>query len=235
LTFVLASLLASPAVAAPILGNYPDTSVPLSTDTTVSPSAAPTNTSRITVSTTTDFQGTFAAETQTGVVRVTNAHPAGLYPVTVVAFDSAGATATKTFTLTVTTPVTCLPVNFAKATNYATASVPMSIAVGDFNSDGKQDLAVADAGSDVVALLFGDGAGKFSRYPRLLLAGGDAAALAAGDFNGDGIQDLAVANRNSGTVSILLGKGRGTFKLPTTYGTFTEASSPRPLLLTSSQ
>ena len=93
----------------PTLGNYPDTSLPLSTDTTVTPDAPPTNTTSINVSTSTNFNGTLAGDPTTGVVRVTDAHPAGTYTVTVTAFDSGGATATKTFTLTVTTPVTCTP------------------------------------------------------------------------------------------------------------------------------
>ena len=94
-------------IAAPTLGNYPDTSLPLSTDTTVIPDAAPSDTTSINVSTSTDFNGTLTGDPTTGVVRVTDAHPAGTYTVTVTAFDSGGATATKTFTLTVTTPVTC--------------------------------------------------------------------------------------------------------------------------------
>src|SRR5438105_13139561 len=68
---------------APILGNYPDTSLPLSTDTTVIPDAAPTNTTSINVSTSTNFKGTLAGNPATGVVRVTDAHPAGTYIVTV--------------------------------------------------------------------------------------------------------------------------------------------------------
>ena len=218
ITLILAvgSLLATAAVATPILGNYPNTSLPLSTDTTATPDAAPTGANSITVSTSTDFKGTFAGDRITGVVRITDAHPAGNYTVTVTASDRDGATTTKTFTLTVTTPITCQPVSFATAVNYTTGSFPNSVAVGDFNGDGLQDLAVADTGSDVVAILFGDGAGNFNKYPRLYLAGDNAQAVAVGDFNGDGKQDLAVPNRivPDGTVSILLGKARGNFGLP---------------------
>ena len=121
LIFVSAILLAIAAVATPMLGNYPDTSLALSTDTTVTPDAAPTNTTSINVSTSTDFNGTLAGDPTTGVVRVTDAHPAGTYTVTVTAFDSGGATATKTFTLTVTTPVTCLPVGFSSPPTSALA------------------------------------------------------------------------------------------------------------------
>ena len=89
------------ATFTPTLGNYPDTSVRLSGDTTVTPDAAPTNTTSINVSTNTNFKGTFAASPTTGVVTVTDAHPAGTYTVTVTAFGPGGTT-TKTFTLTVT-------------------------------------------------------------------------------------------------------------------------------------
>ena len=60
----------------PTLGNYPDTSIPLSTDTTVTPDAAPTNTTRITVSTSTNFEGTLEgdpATVESVTVKLTNA------------------------------------------------------------------------------------------------------------------------------------------------------------------
>src|SRR5450631_3348580 len=82
------------------LGNYPDTSVSLSGDTTVTPDATPTNTTSINVSTNSNFNGTFAASPTTGVVTVTDAHPAGTYKVTVTAFGPGGPT-TKTFALTI--------------------------------------------------------------------------------------------------------------------------------------
>jgi hypothetical protein len=66
LIFTFASLLASTAVATPILGNYPDTSLPLSTDTTVTPDATPANTTSINVSTSTDFKGTLIGDRATG-------------------------------------------------------------------------------------------------------------------------------------------------------------------------
>ena len=145
----------------PTLGNYPDTSLPLSTDTTVTPDAAPTNTTSINVSTSTNFKGKLEGNPTTGVVRVTDAHPAGTYTVTVRAFDTGGLSATKTFTLTVTTPVTCNPLTFAAATNFGTAAQPVAVAVGDFNGDGKQDLATANFAANV-SILLGNGAGSFS-------------------------------------------------------------------------
>ena len=62
----------------PVLGNYPDTSLALSTDTTDTPDASPMNTERINVSTSTDFKGTLEGNPVTGVVRVTDATGAQL-------------------------------------------------------------------------------------------------------------------------------------------------------------
>jgi hypothetical protein len=193
----------------PVLGNYPDTSLALSTDTTDTPDASPMNTERINVSTSTDFKGTLEGNPVTGVVRVTDAHPAGAYTVTVRAFDSGGASATKTFTLTVTTPATCVPVRFATAALIA-GHGPQSATVGDFNGDGKQDLAVAN--SNTVSILLGDGTGGFSA-PTDFAGGGNSHSVSSsvvGDFNGDGKQDLAVINYPN-SLSILLGDGAGGF------------------------
>src|SRR5438445_13524919 len=90
---------------------------------------------------------------------MTDALPVVSYTVTVRAFDRGGASAIKTFTLTVTTPATCVPVRFATAGLIA-GHGPQSATVGDFNGDGKQDLAVAN--SNTVSILLGDGTGGFS-------------------------------------------------------------------------
>jgi hypothetical protein len=50
----------------PVLGNYPDTSLPLSTDTTVTPDATPMNTTSINVSTPINLKGTLEANPVTG-------------------------------------------------------------------------------------------------------------------------------------------------------------------------
>jgi hypothetical protein len=200
----------------PTLGNYPNTSLPLSTDTTVTPDAAPTNAASMNVSTSTNFKGKLEGNPTTGVLRVTDAHPAGTYTVTVKAFDSGGASATKTFTLTVTTPVTCNPLTFAAATNFGTAAQPVAVAVGDFNGDDKQDLVTANFAANV-SILLGNGAGSFGAATNFGV-GGAPTSVAVGDFNGDGKQDLVTANGNTNSVSILLGDGAGGFGAATNIG-----------------
>src|SRR5256714_3570207 len=146
-------------VMAPILGNYPKTSVSLSGDRTITPDSPPTNTTSINVSISTAFKGKLEGYPATGIVRVTDAHPAGTYRVAVRAFDSGGANVTKTFMLKVRTPATCNPVHFAAATNLPAGSGPYASAVGDFNGDGKQDLAVTNVKTNSGSGLVGNGKG----------------------------------------------------------------------------
>src|SRR5207247_3960170 len=103
----------------------------------------------------------------------------------------------------------------------AAGAYPASIAVGDFNGDGKADLAVANHVSHDVTILLGNGDGSFNPAPGSPVpAGYFPAAVVVSDFNGDGKPDLAVANfTNSFNLTILLGDGNGGF-------TPTEAAGP---------
>jgi len=92
-----------------------------------------------------------------------------------------------------------------------------AIGVGDFNGDGKRDLAVANYYSNNVVIMLGNGDGTFQPAPNTLTAGGPG-SVAVGDFNGDGKADLAVGVLAGNHVSIFLGKGDGTFQLlPVNY------------------
>ena len=89
----------------------------------------------------------------------------------------------------------------------------MGMAAGDFNGDGKLDLAAIDANG--VEILPGNGDGTFGQ-PIVTALNFSPASVAAGDFNGDGKLDIAVANPGTaehldGMLVVLLGKGDGTF------------------------
>ena len=51
------------------------------------------------------------------------------------------------------------PLSFAAAVNYAVGNVPTSVAVGDFNADGRPDLAVTNSNGDNVSVFLNTGTG----------------------------------------------------------------------------
>lgn len=80
-----------------------------------------------------------------------------------------------------------------------TATIPTAIAAADFNRDGKQDLAVAQATSVVIVL--GNGDRTFGA--RTDHETGDVpVALAGSDTNGDDQLDLVTANRGGKSVTM---------------------------------
>ena len=89
--------------------------------------------------------------------------------------------------------------------NFGVGNSPFSVAVGDFNNDTILDLAIANAGSNNVSILLGNGTGSFGTPATNFTVGTFPFSVAVGDFNGDTILDLAVANQGFNNVSILLG------------------------------
>jgi hypothetical protein len=87
-----------------------------------------------------------------------------------------------------------------------------SIAVGDLNLDGNQDIVLTPgirnhANSNFAFVYLGNGAGGFSGPTLADMPGGW--TIAIGDINGDGVPDLV-----SSAGEIALGIGNGTFKPP---------------------
>ena len=106
-------------------------------------------------------------------------------------------------------------VGFAQ-NSFPTGGSPNGVAVGDFNGDGKLDLAIANKGDNTVSILLGDGKGGFAAKVDFATAAGPT-GVAVGDFNGDGKLDLAVACSGANVISILLGNGNGTFASKTDF------------------
>jgi hypothetical protein len=86
---------------------------------------------------------------------------------------------------------------------------PQSIASGDFDRDGRPDVVTADAASNSVSILLGQGNGSFSSAGGVRLGSGPT-CVAVADLDADGDPDLATAH-TAGSVSLLPGQGDGSF------------------------
>lgn len=102
--------------------------------------------------------------------------------------------------------------------NYGSSNFASSVAVGDFNADGKIDLAVCSYGfgvNGVVSVMLGNGNGTFLAPVNYSVAP-NPFAITAADFNGDSKLDLATAGQG-GNISVILGNGNGTFQSAANY------------------
>jgi len=136
---------------------------------------------------------------------------------TITAADAANALPSATQIETIVAPPSaCASPGFAAAMNFAVGDQHLSMAVGDFNADGKADVAAVNSGSSSVSILLGNGAGSFTAATNFAV-GVSPHSVAIGDFNADGRADIATANQSSNNVSILLGNGAGGFAAATNF------------------
>jgi len=118
---------------------------------------------------------------------------------------------------------------FQPAVGYAMDNEGTSLAglvIGDFNRDGKPDIAVADNLKGELRVFLGNGDGSFHDGPQTPLAA-FVSGLAAADFNQDGKLDIA-ANMETPGIQILTGNGDGSFtagdSFPAFYGDWITAA-----------
>ncbi|HZV82232.1 MAG TPA: FG-GAP-like repeat-containing protein [Geobacteraceae bacterium] len=91
-----------------------------------------------------------------------------------------------------------------------------ALAVGDFNGDDIEDIAITRNSAGNVTVFKGNGVGTFAAGADITVGTAPVALLAA-DLNGDGLVDLAVLNGTDATISTVTGNKSGVFSVSSTF------------------
>jgi len=126
------------------------------------------------------------------------------------------------------------PAAFSSLTTIPTSSSPQSIFSMDLDGDGKPDLVIADADSNIVTVYHNNSTpGNISFVPQgsyILGSNAYPIGVTAGDLDGDGKPEIVVSNFYTPTISILLNTstpGYISFAAPISYpaGSYATAAS----------
>ena len=111
--------------------------------------------------------------------------------------------------------------SFSTPISYSTGldSVPYMVGVGDINKDTYLDIAVANFGTNSIAIFLGYGNRTFSSSRTISTNSSHPIWINVIDVNDDTTLDIITANYGTDSISIFYGYGNGTFYRPITYST----------------
>lgn len=115
---------------------------------------------------------------------------------------------------------------FGSSTLVTAGAQPSGVVVGRLDGDTLQDMAVSNAGSNNISLLFGTGGGAFTA-PVNLAAGTAPAGIAMAELTGDTHVDLAVTSSGDNSVTLFQGASTRTF---TVHSRVPVSGAPRGVL-----
>ena len=126
-----------------------------------------------------------------------------------------------TFSLSTAASAACPP-TFIAANFQPMQGSPYTVVVGDFNHDGRNDLAAANFSSSDATVRFADPNNPGIYFGAIHIPLGlNPRGAAVADFNHDNIDDLAVVYNGGGPantrLAIMISNGNGTFQTPALY------------------
>jgi hypothetical protein len=139
------------------------------------------------------------ASPETASITVTNPAPGG------------GKSNVASFNVTIPAPSVGFTTTSTVETKNCGQVVQFPQVVGDFNGDGKLDVAGSICSGGYVYVSLGNGDGTFQAAITTAIVPFFTSSFVAADFNGDGKLDLAFLD-DSNMVGVLLGNGDGTFQ-----------------------
>ncbi len=117
---------------------------------------------------------------------------------------------------------------------FKVGDLPQSLASGDLDRDGNQDIVVTNMDNNTVSVFLGNGNGGFkqaSDFPVEIPPSGTPVGpigVAVADLNGDQILDIATTNNDFDSVVVLYGTGNGSFDSSLNFGV--DADNPLRLI-----
>ena len=100
----------------------------------------------------------------------------------------------------------------SQSKTFTAGTMPMGVAVADFNHDGYPDMVVANKSANTISVYLSTGTGGFQSPATYPTCGGPTAALAQ-DLDLTGLPDIVVTcnNPSSNVIQVFLNLGNGTF------------------------
>ena len=225
-------------VEGPLLGDYPETTVYLGENASITPSGIPKNARSLDAMSNIDFADVLTVDKATGILNITNAKNPGTYNITMTAFDAQGLSISKSFIIHVLNKI-CTEGDFLSGEALGLIKSNLDFdqeikkqALGDFNNDGLQDVLalITTGGLDDnyglvknanIGLFLGEKTGGFSyidtsgdiQWRNTLTNFTD---IKVADFNNDGNLDYVFTKTGylaGERLTVYLGDGKGSFNL----------------------